>query len=120
MAPGILTNDYEHTNSATNGHTNGSTYNVRNGNADEATAIPNDPSNGRTRSREPIAIIGISAKFGGSATSPSRLWDMVYEGRNAWSPIPKDRFDVNSFYHADKDRPGRVSLYLSQSWQPMH
>ncbi|KAL2169361.1 hypothetical protein VTG60DRAFT_6135 [Thermothelomyces hinnuleus] len=49
----------------------------------------------------------MSAKFGGSASNPSKLWDMVRDGKSAWSPIPKDRFDVDSFYHPDKDRPGR-------------
>ncbi len=67
----------------------------------------NGHANTGARPRAPIAIIGMGAKFGGTATSPSKLWDMVAERRSAWSPIPKDRFDVNSFYHADKDRPGR-------------
>lgn len=63
---------------------------------------------GRSRHRDPVAIVGMSAKFGGTANDTSGLWDMVAGGKSAWSPIPKDRFDVKSFYHADKDRPGRV------------
>ncbi|KAH9905003.1 polyketide synthase [Xylariomycetidae sp. FL2044] len=55
----------------------------------------------------PIAIVGVSCRFAGSATSPSKLWDMCAEGRSAWSRIPEDRFDVKSFYHPDKERPGR-------------
>jgi hypothetical protein len=96
MAPGAVPNGHHHAN----GMTNGTPYNTPN------------TTNGRAARhggpRDPIAIIGISAKFGGSATDPSKLWDMIAKGESAWSPIPKDRFDVKSFYHADKDRPGRV------------
>ncbi|AEO58697.1 polyketide synthase [Thermothelomyces thermophilus ATCC 42464] len=83
-------------------------HNLPNGSASHTTANGiNGHAAGRPRPREPIAIIGMSAKFGGSASSPSKLWDMVRDGKSAWSPIPKDRFDVDSFYHPDKDRPGR-------------
>ncbi len=66
-------------------------------------------TNDGTRPSEPVAIIGVSCRFAGSATSPSKLWDMCAEGRTAWSRIPESRFDVKSFYHADEKRQGRVS-----------
>ncbi|KAI1427682.1 polyketide synthase [Xylaria sp. FL1777] len=57
---------------------------------------------------EAVAIIGVSCRFAGSATSPSKLWDMCAGGRAAWSRIPESRFNVNSFYHADGKRQGRT------------
>lgn len=57
---------------------------------------------------EPIAIIGMGCRFPGDATSPSKLWDLCAEGRDGWSQIPKDRFDVNSLYDAHKEAIGRV------------
>ncbi|KAH0433744.1 hypothetical protein CcaCcLH18_05731 [Colletotrichum camelliae] len=56
---------------------------------------------------EPIAIIGMGCRFPGDATSPSKLWDLCAEGRDGWSQIPKDRFDVNSLYDAHKEAIGR-------------
>jgi acyl transferase domain-containing protein len=47
----------------------------------------------------PIAIIGISCRFPGDATNPEKLWKLVFEGRSAWSEIPKDRFNQKAFYH---------------------
>ncbi|KAI1349028.1 polyketide synthase [Xylaria sp. FL0043] len=64
-------------------------------------------TNGHTTS-EPVAIIGVSCRFAGSATSPSKLWELCAKGQNAWSRIPNSRFDVESFYHADGKRQGRT------------
>ncbi|KAK2039669.1 hypothetical protein LZ31DRAFT_605906 [Colletotrichum somersetense] len=57
--------------------------------------------------QEPIAIVGMACRLPGDATSPSKLWDMCAAGQDGWSPIPKSRFDVESLYHADKERMGR-------------
>jgi acyl transferase domain-containing protein len=57
----------------------------------------------------PIAIIGMSCRFAGGASSPEKLWDMCRDGRSAWSKIPKDRFNADAFYHPDGARLGMVS-----------
>ncbi|OBT39594.1 Type I Iterative Polyketide synthase (PKS) [Pseudogymnoascus sp. WSF 3629] len=53
---------------------------------------------------EPIAIIGISCKFAGDASSPNELWKMLVEGRDAWSEVPSSRFNLKGFFHPDPDR----------------
>lgn len=58
----------------------------------------------------PIAIIGMSCRFGGDVTSPSRLWDLCAAGADAWSGIPQDRFDLGHHYDADREKPGSVRL----------
>ncbi|KAH6660300.1 polyketide synthase [Truncatella angustata] len=55
----------------------------------------------------PIAIVGMSCKFGGEATSPSKLWDLCMAGKDAWTPIPKERFDAASLYDKRKGKLGR-------------
>jgi hypothetical protein len=55
----------------------------------------------------PIAIVGMACRFPGDVTNPSQLWDLCVNGRDGWTPIPKDRFDVNSLYHKNHDRVGR-------------
>jgi acyl transferase domain-containing protein len=47
----------------------------------------------------PIAVIGMSCRFPGGASSPEKLWDLLSEGRSAWSETPTDRWTANSFYH---------------------
>jgi acyl transferase domain-containing protein len=49
----------------------------------------------------PIAIIGMSCKFPGGATSPGKLWRMCVEGRSGWSEIPKSRFNAAAFFDED-------------------
>ena len=58
----------------------------------------------------PIAIVGMSCRFAGDAVSPSKLWQLCMEGKDAWSRIPKERFDVDAWYHNNSEQPGRVSL----------
>ncbi|KAH8594177.1 hypothetical protein B0O99DRAFT_742091 [Bisporella sp. PMI_857] len=53
---------------------------------------------------EPIAIIGLSCKFAGDASSPERLWDMLAEGRNAWSEVPASRFNPKAVYHPNSEK----------------
>lgn len=57
----------------------------------------------------PIAIVGVSCRFAGAATSPSKLWEVCVDGKSAWSPVPADRFDANAIYDPDPEKPGRVS-----------
>ena len=57
----------------------------------------------------PIAVVGLSGRFPGAATTPNKLWDMCAAGKNAWSPLPADRFSANAFYHPDGGRNGKVS-----------
>lgn len=47
----------------------------------------------------PIAIIGMSCRLAGDATSPQKLWQLVSEARSGWSEIPKDRFNGKALYH---------------------
>ena len=56
----------------------------------------------------PIAVIGIGFRFPGDATSPDRLWELLSNGRNAWPEFPKDRFNIDAFYHPHAERQGSV------------
>nr|ALP31877.1 polyketide synthase 23 [Diaporthe helianthi] len=58
---------------------------------------------------EPIAIIGTGCRFPGGASSPSKLWDLLQNPRDLSKKIPKDRFDVDAFYHPDGSFHGRTN-----------
>ena len=68
----------------------------------------------------PIAVVGMACRFAGDATSPERLWDLCASGRDAWSQIPESRFDVNSLYDPNRERPGRVWMQNSNVEKSMH
>ncbi|KAF4556508.1 Highly reducing polyketide synthase azaB-like protein [Elsinoe fawcettii] len=57
-----------------------------------------------------IAIIGMSCRAPGDATSPEKLWQLCVEGRNTWKEIPKDRFNKDAFYHPQGEHPGRSNV----------
>jgi acyl transferase domain-containing protein len=64
---------------------------------------------------EPIAIVGMAMRFPGQSNSSDEFWDMISNGRTANSPIPKDRFNVDGYYHPDSARAGSVSVSSSGS-----
>ncbi|GAB1318217.1 Polyketide synthase (Fragment) [Madurella fahalii] len=47
----------------------------------------------------PLAIVGMACRFAGDVTSPDKLWELVSNGRDAWSDVPAERFNRQSFYH---------------------
>ncbi|KAI1138623.1 hypothetical protein F5Y05DRAFT_418859 [Hypoxylon sp. FL0543] len=57
----------------------------------------------------PIAIVGISGRFPGDATSPDKLWDLVAQKRSARSDVPKSRYNIDAFYHPSADHQGTTS-----------
>lgn len=57
----------------------------------------------------PIAIVGIGFRGPGDATSVEKLSEMILTGREAWTPIPGERWNNAGFYHPDHGRHGTVS-----------
>lgn len=54
----------------------------------------------------PIAIVGISGRFPGDASSPDRLWELISEGRSALTEVPKERYNIDAFYHPSAEHQG--------------
>jgi hypothetical protein len=57
---------------------------------------------------EPVAIIGMSARFPGDATSVDAFWRMVMDGRSARSEVPKERYNAEAFYSQGGGKTGMV------------
>ncbi len=62
---------------------------------------------------EPIAIIGFDARLPGNATSTQRFWQMLIEGGSTRTEVPRDRFNIDAFYHPDNERIDTVSIKLA-------
>lgn len=59
---------------------------------------------------EPIAMIGIGCRFPYEADTPKKFWDLLREGRTILSEVPSSRWDVEAYYHPEKENlpPGKT------------
>ncbi len=60
--------------------------------------------------REPLAIVGIGCRFPGQANSPEEFWKLLLDKTDAISLIPKDRWDIDQFYHPDFQNASKINL----------
>ena len=51
----------------------------------------------------------MGCRFPGDATSPSKFFEMLSKGRSAWSEVPKDRFNVEAYWHPSNPRSGTMT-----------
>lgn len=54
-----------------------------------------------------FAIIGYAARFPGAADA-DQFWDVLRDGRDAISEVPRDRWDVDEFFDPEPGTPGKV------------
>jgi acyl transferase domain-containing protein/NADPH:quinone reductase-like Zn-dependent oxidoreductase/acyl carrier protein len=54
-----------------------------------------------------FAIVGYAARFPG-AQDADAFWDVLREGRDTISEVPKDRWDVDEFFDPEPGAPGKV------------
>jgi acyl transferase domain-containing protein len=57
---------------------------------------------------EPIALIGIGCRFPGGANTPEAFWQLLRDGVDAVGPIPGSRWEVEKYYDADRNAPGKM------------
>lgn len=58
---------------------------------------------------EPIAVTGIGCRFPGGICDPASFWDVLRAGRNVITETPPGRWDLDSFYHPNPEKPGRMA-----------
>lgn len=73
---------------------------------------PGKETNGNAaRPPVPVAVVGMACRLPGECNTPSKLWDLLVEGRDTWKPrAPKDRFNWGAFNHPDLDFQGTFSI----------
>ncbi|WP_343960734.1 beta-ketoacyl synthase N-terminal-like domain-containing protein, partial [Pseudonocardia alaniniphila] len=62
-----------------------------------------DPSGAAT----PIAVVGVGCRLPGGVTDLDSFRSLLVEGRSGVTEVPPQRWDVDEFYTADPDQPGR-------------
>ncbi|KAB8223148.1 hypothetical protein BDV33DRAFT_200703 [Aspergillus novoparasiticus] len=75
-----------------------------------ATVKEASPANGLMADREPLAIVGLSARFAQEARNVEQFWNFLLRARQASTPVPRDRFNHSSFYHPDPDHRGTTHV----------
>lgn len=57
---------------------------------------------------EPIAIISMGCRFPGGVNSPEQFWDLLHQGIDAITEVPKERWDIDAFYDSDPEASGKM------------
>ena len=76
----------------------------------EAGSVPTSaPCHDQARDAlEPIAVVGFSLKYPQDADSAPSFWSMLKEKRCAMTEWPRDRINLEAFYHRDENRDEKV------------
>jgi acyl transferase domain-containing protein len=57
---------------------------------------------------EPVAIVGMACRFPGHVKDLDSLWQLLSEGGDAITEVPRERFDVDSVYDPTPFTPGKT------------
>ncbi|KAF9873041.1 putative polyketide synthase [Colletotrichum karsti] len=58
---------------------------------------------------EAIAIVGMSCRLPGEASSLDDFWRLMCRSRSGWSTIPEDRFSKDAYHHPSAERTGGIN-----------
>jgi myxalamid-type polyketide synthase MxaB len=56
---------------------------------------------------EPIAVVGLACRFP-QAENAAVFWELLAEGRDAITEVPKERWDVDAYFDPDPETPGKM------------
>ena len=56
----------------------------------------------------PIAIIGIGLRGPGDGSTPEKFWQMLLDARSSRCEVPRERYDIDGYYHPDPERLGSI------------
>lgn len=59
---------------------------------------------------EPIALVGSACRFPGGCNTPSKLWELLRQPRDLLKKVPKNRFDIDAFYHPNAAHHGTTDV----------
>jgi len=65
------------------------------------------------RTKEPIAVIGMSCRFPGGCSSPEAFWEFLKNKGDGVRDVPAERWDIEDYYDPEPGTPGK--MYLRQA-----
>ncbi|MFE7740875.1 SDR family NAD(P)-dependent oxidoreductase [Nocardia sp. NPDC057455] len=57
---------------------------------------------------DPIVIVGMSCRFPGGVRTPEDFWELLWQGRDAITEVPPQRWDINAYYDPDQAALGTM------------
>jgi acyl transferase domain-containing protein/D-arabinose 1-dehydrogenase-like Zn-dependent alcohol dehydrogenase/acyl carrier protein/GDP-D-mannose dehydratase len=73
----------------------------------DAPSAPEAPAVPAPAAGEPVALVAMSCRFPGGVRDPAGLWELLSEGGDAISDLPRDRgWNVPELYDPDPDHAG--------------
>ncbi|KAI0855253.1 polyketide synthase [Xylaria cubensis] len=57
---------------------------------------------------EPIAVIGLDAKYPCDGDTPEKFYEFLLAGRSARAPVPTERYNSAAYWHPDNHRDGII------------
>ncbi|MBR8834204.1 MAG: amino acid adenylation domain-containing protein [Stigonema ocellatum SAG 48.90 = DSM 106950] len=57
---------------------------------------------------EPIAIIGMGCRFPGGVNDLEGLWQVLHNGLDTITEVPKERWNIEDYYDPNPDTPGKI------------
>ncbi|MEM6613025.1 MAG: type I polyketide synthase, partial [Cyanobacteria bacterium P01_C01_bin.72] len=64
----------------------------------------------KNKDREAIAIIGMGCRFPGGADTPEAFWELLNNGVDAISEVPRDRWNIDEHYDVNPVTPGKMNV----------
>ena len=58
--------------------------------------------------KEDVAIVGMACRLPGGVVSTGQFWRLLHDGVDAITEVPLERWDIDAFYDADPDAPGKM------------
>jgi len=56
---------------------------------------------------EPIAVIGMGCRMPG-ADDPESFWELIRDGQDTVTEVPRERWDIEAYYDPEPGRPGKT------------
>ena len=63
----------------------------------------------KTDKMEAVAVVGMACRYPDDATSPSAFFEMLVNARSAWSEVPENRYNLDAYWHPNKERIGTTT-----------
>ncbi|KDN61564.1 putative beta-ketoacyl synthase domain-containing protein [Colletotrichum sublineola] len=93
-----------------NGHSNGHSTGGAGNSSNTAYTNPVGGSDAGLK-QMPIAVVGMACRLPGSVSSPAEFWELCSRARSGFTPVPKERFNHEAFYHPN---PGKTGAYHAE------
>ena len=55
--------------------------------------------------RGPVAIVSAGCRLPGGVCDPEAFWNLLIEGRDAITEVPRERFDIDAHFDPNPDHP---------------